>query len=91
MLVAGLNSHDRANSQALIRSITGRARSLHLRVVAEGVEDAECLAELSGLGCDLAQGYHISRPLAPAALRLWLAEHEPQAAPLTLRLLTNGA
>ncbi len=36
-----------------------------LRVVAEGIEDVATLDLLSDLGCDLAQGYYISRP-APA-------------------------
>ena len=40
-------------------------RSLGLRVVAEGVEDEETLKNLAGLGCDLAQGYLISRPSSP--------------------------
>jgi EAL domain-containing protein (putative c-di-GMP-specific phosphodiesterase class I) len=43
-----------------------------LKVVAEGVEDEATLDKLKQLGCDLAQGYHISRPLAPEQLELWL-------------------
>jgi diguanylate cyclase len=50
----------------LVRSTVELAHALGLRVVAEGIEDAPTLALLSNLGCDLAQGYFISRP-RPAA------------------------
>jgi len=53
--------------------------SLGLRVVAEGVEDAETLAFLAALHCDLAQGYLISRPLEPAAMTRWLTAIHPAA------------
>jgi EAL domain-containing protein (putative c-di-GMP-specific phosphodiesterase class I) len=36
---------------------------MRLRVVAEGIEDGDTLDLLSELGCDLAQGYYISRPM----------------------------
>ncbi|MGE5270823.1 MAG: EAL domain-containing response regulator [Thiohalocapsa sp.] len=39
------------------------ARKLGLRSVAEGVEDAATLDALADLGCDMAQGYHLSRPV----------------------------
>ena len=49
------------------------AHKLRLRSVAEGVEDEATLATLVGLGCDLAQGYYFSRPVAadqlPALVR----------------------
>jgi EAL domain-containing protein (putative c-di-GMP-specific phosphodiesterase class I) len=48
------------------------AHALGLRVVAEGIEDQETLLVLRELGCDLAQGYHLSRPLSPADFRAWL-------------------
>ena len=54
--------------------------ALGLRVVAEGIEDEATLLALRGLGCDLAQGYHLSRPLAPAAFAEWLDARPPSAA-----------
>jgi EAL domain-containing protein (putative c-di-GMP-specific phosphodiesterase class I) len=48
------------------------ARTLGLRVVAEGVEDEATLDALRDLGCDLAQGYFVSRPLSAADFAAWL-------------------
>ena len=41
-------------------------------MVAEGVENATALAELTRHGCDQAQGYYLSRPVPAAELDLWL-------------------
>ena len=47
----------------LVGSMIDLSHHLGLEVVAEGVEDAETLALLRGLGCDHAQGYYLGRPL----------------------------
>ncbi len=47
---------------ALVRATVELAHALGLRVVAEGVEDNRCLGLLTGLRCDLVQGYVISKP-----------------------------
>ena len=47
----------------IVRSTIDLAHNLGLTVVAEGVEDASILKALSELGCDEAQGYHVSRPV----------------------------
>jgi diguanylate cyclase len=52
----------------LVRSTVQLAHELGLKVVAEGVEEAACLAFLETIGCDYAQGYFIGRPLDPGAL-----------------------
>jgi len=59
---------------ALVRSTIELGHSLGFKVVAEGVEDQETLDRLIEFGCDLAQGYHISRPLPAADLTRWLRE-----------------
>jgi len=56
----------------LVASIIGLGHSLGLTVVAEGMENAEALAMLGHLGCDVAQGYHVSRPRAADDLERWL-------------------
>jgi predicted signal transduction protein with EAL and GGDEF domain len=45
---------------------------LELDVVAEGVEDADSYAFLAGEGCDIVQGYHISKPLPADEFTTWL-------------------
>ena len=56
----------------IVRSTVQLGRSLGLKVVAEGVEDQASWVQLLGLGCDLAQGYHLSRPQPPERLTPWL-------------------
>jgi len=58
----------------IVRSTIDLSHNLGLDVVAEGVENAETLDRLADLGCDRAQGYHLSRPLTPSALITWLAD-----------------
>ena len=53
---------------ALVRAITDLADNFALRVVAEGIESPEQVPRLVALGCQLAQGFHFSQPLEPAAL-----------------------
>lgn len=55
--------HD-ADDTAIVHAILALARSLDLRVVAEGIETAEQRAVLHGMGCALGQGYHFSRSLS---------------------------
>jgi EAL domain-containing protein (putative c-di-GMP-specific phosphodiesterase class I) len=64
--VAGMMVDD--NDDVIVRSTIELARSLGLRVVAEGVEDHATWARLSALGCDLAQGFYLSPPVAAAEL-----------------------
>ncbi|HVQ88815.1 MAG TPA: EAL domain-containing protein [Actinomycetes bacterium] len=84
---------DQDSSDAIIVASTIElGHNLGLRIVAEGVEDAATLEWLRGLGCDKAQGYHISRPTtAPAVseLALRLQGSEPKEATPPLRLVGN--
>ena len=57
----------------IVRSTIELGHNLGLRLVAEGVEDAASLERLRGWGCDLAQGYFISRPMAGPDVLPWLA------------------
>jgi EAL domain-containing protein (putative c-di-GMP-specific phosphodiesterase class I) len=57
------NAHVDKGDAMLVRSTVQLAHELGLKVVAEGIEDAECLAFLRRIGCDYAQGYFVSRPL----------------------------
>jgi EAL domain-containing protein (putative c-di-GMP-specific phosphodiesterase class I) len=53
-----------------VRATIELAHALGLHVVAEGVEEADTLNTLTNLGCDLAQGYYIGKPVAAAELTL---------------------
>jgi diguanylate cyclase len=66
--------------EAIVRSMIELAHNLGMRVVAEGVESAANWVRLAELGCDLAQGFHLSRPLpASGFLALLDAERETRA------------
>jgi diguanylate cyclase (GGDEF)-like protein len=67
--VVGLaQASDARESEVLVRGIIGLGHSLNLRVVAEGVDTAELLEQLRMLGCDIAQGFYLARPMRAAEL-----------------------
>jgi diguanylate cyclase (GGDEF)-like protein len=63
--------------RAIIQAIVTLGHSLHLRVVAEGVETEEQLHLLRDLGCDAVQGFYTGRPMPPAKLVEWASQFEP--------------
>jgi EAL domain-containing protein (putative c-di-GMP-specific phosphodiesterase class I) len=62
------------DKEVVVRSTIDLALNLGKQVVAEGVETAGVLQRLEDLGCHLAQGYYVSRPLPIAELDAWLAK-----------------
>ena len=66
------------NDSMIVRATVELGKNLGLQVVAEGVEDRETLDELAAIGCDLAQGYHISRPIPALEATRWLEQHAPR-------------
>jgi diguanylate cyclase (GGDEF)-like protein/PAS domain S-box-containing protein len=65
--------HHNSDEFTIVRSMVDLGHNLGLEVVAEGVEHGDDLVLLRRLGCDLAQGFHISRPLPLDELLAWLA------------------
>jgi diguanylate cyclase (GGDEF)-like protein len=61
----------------IVRSTINLGHDLGLRIIAEGVEDGATLHRLATLGCDLAQGFHLSRPMPPDAFNIWLRKAAP--------------
>ena len=65
------------SSRSIVRAIIDLADALKVQVVAEGIEDRATWDVLVGLGCDVAQGYLLSPPLAAAGLEAWMADVGP--------------
>ncbi|MDF2720809.1 MAG: domain S-box/diguanylate cyclase protein [Paenibacillus sp.] len=62
-----------SDGTALVTSIIGLAHSLHMQVVAEGVETEEQLVVLKNLDCEVVQGYFYSPPLAPLEFEAFMS------------------
>ena len=62
------------DSALIVKSIIDLAHGLGLTVTAEGIETEEQLKLLRELGCDVAQGYFVARPLEPEKLNDWIAD-----------------
>ena len=69
-LTADVDTDPRAN--AIVRHTVALAHDLGLRMVAEGVEDIATAGVLAGLGCDVAQGYAVARPMPVDDFVRWL-------------------
>ena len=61
-------------SSAVVTAIIALARSLGLRVIAEGVENLRQMEVLHRLGCGVMQGFLFSRPIPPDELESWLQQ-----------------
>jgi len=68
---------------AIVRAVIVMAHALGLEVVAEGVESSEAYTVLQGMGCDLTQGYYLSRPLPVAEIDQWLDNRKRQVSDRT--------
>ncbi len=71
--VAGIQEN--SDDEVLVKAIVAMAKSLYLKVVAEGVESIEQLEILNMLGCDYAQGYFFSKPITAQQLREFVLEN----------------
>jgi diguanylate cyclase (GGDEF)-like protein len=60
---------------AIVRSTIDLARNLGLHVTAEGVESEDALAQLATMGCELAQGYRLCRPVSAQSCARTVREH----------------
>lgn len=67
-----------SSAKAVVEESISLAHRLHLRVVAEGVETAQQALALSEADCDLAQGYHYTRPLPAHDMASWLETHDAE-------------
>lgn len=67
--------------ETIVRSTIDLGHNMGLSVVAEGVESKEVMERLRELGCDLVQGYYLSRAIEPDELQAWIAVHAPDTVP----------
>jgi EAL domain-containing protein (putative c-di-GMP-specific phosphodiesterase class I) len=66
---------DDVEDAAIAEAIIGLARTLSMRVVAEGIETAAQAKMLTGLGCQYGQGYYFSKPLPVERMAEFVAEN----------------
>lgn len=64
-----------SDDQVIVHTTLTMGHNLSMEVVAEGIEDANTLRTLKEMGCDLAQGYHIAKPMPAADFFTWLAKY----------------
>jgi len=74
-----MNMTSNKGDEMIVRSTIDLGHNLGLSVVAEGIDDPDTLVMLKELGCDYAQGYLISRPMAAPAFVEWLAAYKATA------------
>jgi EAL domain-containing protein (putative c-di-GMP-specific phosphodiesterase class I) len=78
------------NDAVIVKSAMELGHNLGLSIVAEGVEDEATLVALRALGVDIAQGFHLGRPMPDSVLQQWIADHSQAARLLTAHPVTAG-
>ena len=72
--VMGIMDND--NDATIVKATINLAHNLGLQVTAEGVESKEIMAKLKEYGCDVAQGYYLSKPLSVTDFTQWMSASE---------------
>jgi diguanylate cyclase (GGDEF)-like protein len=77
-----IDMQEDSNDAVIVRSTIDLGHNLGLNVVAEGVEDQSIWNMLKAMNCDMAQGYHLGRPMKAEDFKVWLRDkrlHSPGA------------
>ena len=61
--------------QHIVETVIHLAHGFDLKVVAEGIEDKDTLDRLGELGCDIAQGYHLAKPMPQEKFIQWMDDY----------------
>ncbi len=69
-----LNMADDMQDRKIVQTIIDLAHNLDMHVVAEGVENQRVFDMLTGMGCEIGQGFHMARPMPVKPLSVWLNE-----------------
>jgi len=72
-----MNMHHDAQDAKIVRSVIDLAHNLGLKVTAEGLEEGAAWGLLGQLGCDIAQGYWIAKPMPAEQLPQWVGTWVP--------------
>lgn len=86
-----LNIHEDERDAKIVGSILDLGHNLGLETIAEGVEKDEIRKQLSSLGCNMIQGYLISRPLPADEFEMWLKNGSPDAGSDPVRMVAESA
>ena len=81
--VSAMAAHE--EDEVIVRSTIDLGHNLGLSVVAEGVETRAVMERLAPLGCDVAQGYYLGRPMPAEELEIWLDHHPASGEPVTTK------
>jgi diguanylate cyclase (GGDEF)-like protein len=76
--------------QQIVKTVISLAHALSMRVVAEGVDSAEALDSVRKLGCEMAQGYYIGRPMRGDLVAEWLEHYVANATTSTTSMRRFG-
>ena len=68
-----------AEANLIVGTIISLGRSLHLELIAEGIETEDLMTRLVSMGCETGQGYFFSRPMPASEVPAWLARHPPSS------------
>ena len=69
-----LNMMEDEGDAKIVKTVVDLAHNFDLAVVAEGIENQDCLDQLAQMGCDYAQGFYIARPMPFDDLVQWLRD-----------------
>ena len=62
--------------QHIVQAVIYLAKCLSLKIIAEGIETADQRDSLAAIGCDIIQGYLLSKPVPLADIVVWLREYQ---------------
>jgi EAL domain-containing protein (putative c-di-GMP-specific phosphodiesterase class I) len=66
------------SDDVIVNATINLAHNLGLQVTAEGVENEQILDKLKSYGCDIAQGFYLSKPITVADFNLWMESSQWQ-------------
>ena len=68
------------DDQAIVQGVISLSSAFNLQVIAEGVETIPHGTQLLAMGCELAQGYGIARPMPASEIATWIKQWKPDPA-----------